>query len=189
MATPPETPVADATGTFSGAVVKSCTCIRCRTVYPPHLVEWAFRVNQLGRKRLCCMCERVSRQNQRNPYLVKAHSVIRRHADGLKIRREDLVTIYGWDPQILAQDAEHQYAGRCNYCRDPYIGLADITLDIQDRQRKPYYCTNTKWCCQGCNRDKGVMTPEEFEARRQIRALWKQSKNDPPEQLMLFEAG
>jgi hypothetical protein len=137
MATPPKTPVAHATGTFSGGAVRSCSCIRCRTVYPPHLVEWAFRVNQSGRKRLCCMCERESRQNQRNPYVVKAHSVIRRHAERLKIGREDLVTIYGWDPQILAQDAEHQYAGRCNYSHEPYIELADITLDIQDRRRKP----------------------------------------------------
>jgi hypothetical protein len=189
MATPPETPVADATGTFSGAVVKSCTCIRCRTVYPPHLVEWAFRADQLGRKRLCCMCDRVSRQNRRNRYVVKAHNVIRRHAERLKIGKEELLTVYGWDPQILAEDAEHEYAGRCRYCREPYIGLADITLDIQDRRRKPYYCTNTRWCCQGCNRDKGVMTPEEFEAMRQIRALWMQPKSDPPEQLMLFEAG
>jgi hypothetical protein len=69
--------------------------------------------------------------------VVKAHSVIRRHAERLKISREDPVTIYGWDPQILAQDAEHQYAGRCNYCHEPYIELADITLDIQDRRRKP----------------------------------------------------
>src|ERR1700758_1957034 len=137
MATPPKTPGAHATGTFSGGAVRSCSCIRCRTVYPPHLVGWAFRVKQSGRKRLCCMCERESRQNQRNPYVVKAHSVIRRHAERLKISREDPVTIYGWDPQILAQDAEHQYAGRCNYCHEPYIELADITLDIQDRRRKP----------------------------------------------------
>ena len=158
-------------------------------MYPRHLVEWAFRINQSGRKGLCCMCERVSRQNQRNPYLVKAHNVIRRHANGLKISKDELITVYGWDPQILAQDAEHQHAGRCNYCPEPYMGLADITLDIQDRRRLPYYRTNTKWCCQGCNRNKGVMTPEEFEAKRQIRALWNQSKTNPPEQLALFEAG
>ena len=85
------------------------------------------------------MCERVSRQNQRNPYLVKAHNVIRRHANGLKISKDKLVTVYGWDPQILAQKAEHVHAGRCNYCHEPYMGLADITLDIQDRRREPYY--------------------------------------------------
>jgi hypothetical protein len=164
-------------------------CNRCRTPYPPHLVELAFRGHQSCRKRVCCMCERATRQNQRDRFLVKGRSLLRRHSEGLKISRDELVTVYGWDPRILAQDAEHQYAGRCNYCREPYLGLADITLDILDRRRKPYYRMNTKWCCQDCNRDKGVMTPEEFEARRQIRALWTQSKTDPSEQLTLFEAG
>jgi hypothetical protein len=37
--------------------------------------------------------------------------------------------------------------------------------------------------------DGTLQTPEEFEAMRQIRVLWKQPKSDPPEQLMLFEAG
>jgi hypothetical protein len=135
------------------------------------------------------MCERTNRRSQRNPYVLKAQSVIRRHAEGLGIAKEELVTVYGWDPRILAQHAEHQYAGSCYYCGDPYVGLADVTLDIQDRCRKPYYCTNTKWCCLDCNRDKGVKTPEEFEARRRIKALWRLPKEVPPEQLTLFEAG
>lgn len=68
-------------------------------------------------------------------------------------------------------------------------GLADITLDIQDPYRLPFYCTNTRWCCQDCNRDKGDMTPDEFEADRQIRNLWERSKREGPEQGMLFDAG
>jgi hypothetical protein len=31
------------------------------------------------------------------------------------------------------------------------------------------------------------MSPEAFEAERQILKLWKRSKNEPPEQGMLFE--
>jgi hypothetical protein len=77
----------------------------------------------------------------------------------------------------------------CNYCRREYADPADITLDLQDRNGPPYYHTNTKWCCQTCNREKGAMSPEEFEARRQILNLWKRSKNELPEQGMLFEAG
>ncbi len=68
-------------------------------------------------------------------------------------------------------------------------GLADLTLDIQDPTRPPHYCTNTKWCCQTCNRDKGPMSPEEFEAQRQISKLWKLPKTEPPEQGMLFDVG
>lgn len=169
-------------------------CVRCGTVYPPHLVEWAFRAHRAGlhRRRVCQLCEQTARRKQRNPWAVKAQGVIRHHAVRLGIDRDELVTVYGWDPQRLALHAEHQYAGGCNYCGEPYAGmghgLADITLDIQDPNRRPYYCTNTKWCCQSCNRDKGAMSPEAFEARRQVLNHWKRSKNQPPAQGMLFEA-
>jgi hypothetical protein len=158
-------------------------------VYPPHLVEWAFRAN--GRDRVCRLCEQTARNEskERDRWKVKAQDVVRRHATRLGIDRNELVTRYGWDPQLIARDAERHYAIGCNYCPRDYAGPADVTLDILNRNIGPYYCTNTKWCCQGCNRDKGVMTPEEFEAMRQIRVLWMQSKHDLPEQLMLFEAG
>jgi hypothetical protein len=175
------------------AAVGSRRCVRCPTTYPPHLVEFAFRTRRARRNTVCCMCEQAARQKRRNPYLVKAHSVIRRHAEGLKISKEDLVAVFGWDPQILAEDAEHQFGGRCNYCPEHYAGmrngLADLTLDIVDRSRPPYYCTNTKWCCQTCNRNKGTMAPGAFEAKRLISDLWNRSKNEPPEQLTLFATG
>jgi hypothetical protein len=160
-------------------------CPSCGIEYPPRLVEWAFR----DRRRVCEMCKQT-RRKQRNPWAVKAQNAIRHHAPRLGIDKGELVTVYGWDPQRLALDAEHQYAGRCNYCGKPYAGmghgLADITLDIQDPTRPPYYCTNSKWCCQRCNRDKGAMSPEAFEARRQVLNHWKWSKNQLPEQGMLF---
>ena len=52
-------------------------------------------------------------------------------------------------------------------------GLADITLDIIDRSQPPYYRTNTKWCCQSCNRKKSARTPEFFEQDRQVYELWE----------------
>lgn len=102
---------------------------------------------------------------------------------------DELVVVYGWDPQQLAGDAERQYAIGCSYCPREFAGPFDITLDVVDRSRDPYYLTNTKWCCQACNRDKGAMSPEAFEAKRQIMKLWKLAKNQPPQQGMLFEAG
>jgi hypothetical protein len=177
-------------------------CIRCGTVYRPHLVEWAFRARRAGqqhasspnyRKRVCRACEQTSRdqRKQRDRWAVKARDVIRCHADRLGIDRDELITIYGWDLQRLAHDAEHQYTNGCSYCGEQYDGMghgfADITLDIQDRGCPPHYCTNTKWCCQTCNRKKGAMTPEEFEANRQMWNLWKQPKIERPgEQLTLF---
>jgi hypothetical protein len=154
-------------------------------VYPPHLVEWAFRAHH--RKGVCCECR--GKQKRRNPWPVKANDVTRRHADRFGIDKNDLVTVFGWDPQQLARDAERQYAIGCSYCGEEYTSPADITLDIMDPKRPPYYLTNTKWCCQKCNRDKGAMSPEAFEAKIQIKKLWNLAKNQPPEQGTLFEAG
>src|ERR1700733_625226 len=107
----------------------------------------------------------------------KARAVIRRHAARLGIDKDALITVYGWEPQRLAHDAEHQYTNGCNYCGEPYAGmghgLADITLDIQDRTGPPYYCTNTKWCCNTCNRKKGAMSTVAFEVNRQVWDRWK----------------
>jgi hypothetical protein len=152
------------------------------------LVEWVFRAGSV-----CRACELTARdqRKQRDPWLIKAHTAIRSHAARLGIDREALVTRYGWDPQRLAHDAEHHYTELCTYCPRPYAemghGLSDITLDVQDRDRPPYYRTNTAWCCQTCNRRKGVMTPEEFEADLLMWDLWNRSKNDlVGEQGMLF---
>jgi 5-methylcytosine-specific restriction endonuclease McrA len=181
-----------------GAPRPDCVCTGCGRSYAPHLAEWAFRTHRTAehassrnyRKRVCRECERQRRQ--RNRWAVKAQNVIRHHANRFGIDRDELITVYGWEPTQLAHDAEHLYTnGRCSYCPRFYAemgnGTADITLDIQDRGRPPYYCTNTKWCCQSCNRRKGAMTPEAFEANRQLWELWRRSKIDPPgEQGTLF---
>jgi hypothetical protein len=169
-------------------------------MYYPHLAEWAFRkpraterLSSRTRYRVCRACESTARdlRKHRNRWAIKARDVIRRHATRLEIDKDFLIAVYGWEPQRLAHDAEHQYANGCNYCGELYAemghGFADITLDIQDRDRPPYYCTNTKWCCQDCNRKKGAMTPEAFEASRQMWKLWNQAKDNPQgEQGTLF---
>ena len=177
----PERSRADLTRGCDG-IGNGCVCIQCGTLYHPHLVDWVFCSR---RKPVCFACERAGRAQtrQRHRRALKASGVIRRHAERLGIDKELLVTVYGWEPQRLAHDAEHQYGNRCSYCGEPYAGmgrgLADITLDIQDRDRPPYYCTNTKWCCQDCNRKKGAMSPEAFEAYRQMWNLWAKSKRSP----------
>ena len=99
-----------------------CVCIRCGTAYPPQLAEGVFRPRR--RERVCRACERTARgqRKQRNPWMVKAHNVIRSHADRLGVDKGVLVDVYGWDPQRLAHDAEHQYAKGCSYCGEQYAG-------------------------------------------------------------------
>lgn len=178
-------------------------CNRCGEMYPPHLVEAAFRsvrtrdascVRRPGN--ICRACADTARDQRKvaNRWAVKARDVVRRHAIRLEISKEDLVERYGWNPGLLAHDAEFQYGNGCNYCAHPYIemghGLADITLDIQDRSKPPGYRTNTKWCCQTCNRKKGAMTPEAWEAHLEMWRRWashqQMLKNDPQSCGLLF---
>jgi len=172
-----------ALGTFK-APPPERRCGRCFTLYPPHLIDVAFRtgggeMHRSTRRRLVCRpCEQTSRDEhkQSDRWAVKARDVIRRHAVSLKVTKEDLIQVYGWDPRRLAHDAEHQYGNGCSYCGHPYMamghGLADITLDVQDPEARPYYRTNTKWCCATCNRKKGRTPPEQFERDRQVYELW-----------------
>lgn len=175
------------------------TCTRCGTHYAAHLVDVAFKFNRLrldasSRKTICRPCEQTARDARKvdNRWAVKARDVIRRHAIRLAVPKADLVGQYGWEPGRLAHDAEHQYGNGCNYCGSQYQamghGLADITLDVVDRGRPPYYRTNTKWCCNTCNRKKGVLSPESFELDRHIYEVWNQHHQLPADERgMLFD--
>jgi len=180
------------------AAVSERQCRKCGATYAPRLVESAFRLdasrrkNWQGLKWTCRPCEQTARdgKKQGNRWLKKAGDVVRRHAESITrerakrgltpVTKEDLIQFYGWVPEQLAHDAEHQYGNGCSYCHHSYLemghGLADITLDIQDRDREPYYRTNTKWCCQTCNRKKGVMTPDAFEIDRQVYEVWSRQQ-------------
>jgi hypothetical protein len=139
-------------------------------------------------RKVCRPCEQTARDERKigSRWAVKARDVIRRHAIRLEISKDDLVAIYGWDAKRLAHDAEFQYGNGCNYCghqyRDMGHGLADITLDIMDRSKPPYYRTNAKWCCQTCNRKKGDKGPDWFELDRQVYERWTEARELSPEE-------
>lgn len=172
--------------------MESRQCKQCGKVWPGRLVKRAFRIGGgngpnalnalsalLRRNRICKPCEKTAadKRKQRDRCPKKADDTIRRHADRLNIDKNDLIHVYGWDPKLLAHDIEFQYRNGCSYCDEPYCemghGLSDITLDIQDPERPPYYRTNTKWCCQTCNRKKHKMTPDEWEEELEVWRLWK----------------
>jgi hypothetical protein len=145
------------------------------------------------RRAVCRACRQTNSDERkgRDRWSVKARDTIRRHAERFHIPKSELISRYGWDPRRLAHDAEFLYEGSCGYCDKAYKpmghGLSDITLDVQDPQQQPYYQTNTKWCCQTCNRKKWRMSPDDFEADRQMWELRRQSLDRAPEDKgMLF---
>jgi hypothetical protein len=173
-------------------VAEERRCSRCYTFYPAFLVEDAFRSNRglnalsPSARSICRPCEQTKRVEAKrgNRWSAKARSLIGRHANSLGVTKERLINEYGWDARQIEDDARYQYENVCGYCRHPYKDMAhgpsDLTLDVIDRDRLPYYSTNTLWCCATCNRAKGISTPESFERRRLVYKLWAVRKPYDP---------
>jgi hypothetical protein len=62
-------------------------------------------------------------------------------------------------------------------------GLADLTLDIIDPTKDPYYSTNVKWVCATCNKEKQRTPPEHWGAKLVAWQMWREQqeklKGDP----------
>jgi hypothetical protein len=91
----------------------------------------------------------------------------------------------------MAVDAAQAYAGTCPYCYASFEamghGLQDLTLDVVDPGRPPYYRTNTRWVCQTCNRKKGALSPADFESDREVFERWELGRRaSASERAMLF---
>lgn len=163
-------------------------CSRCGVTYDESFFRRTGSVTHMhmrNKPRLtyCIGCETTERdtEKQRDRWRSKASDALRRHADkfidaGLISSRAELAERYGWDIDAMAHDLQHAYGNGCRYCRKPYgdmgHGLADITLDVTDPVREPFYATNTNWACQSCNRSKGRLTPEQWATRLLCWAKW-----------------
>jgi hypothetical protein len=137
-----------------------------------------FEVNRGGRytriptpKAVCIGCLQTERDNLKryNRPKAKARNTFYRHADkfikeGLAGSREDFAQRFDWSVKQMAHDIEHTYKNGCPYCRQFFSemghGLSDLTLDIIDPEKPPYYTTNVKWVCSTCNKEKQRTPPE-----------------------------
>jgi hypothetical protein len=99
----------------------------------------------------------------------KAQNTIATHAEKRDMLPSEFAKRYGWDVERMVYDVIHGHKNTCTYCWEKYErmghGLSDMTLDVIDRGREPYYRTNTKWCCATCNREKATLTPELWDRR------------------------
>jgi hypothetical protein len=106
----------------------------------------------------------------------KAHNTLVHHADKRGMTPTDFAKRYGWNTDRMVYDIMHGHMNTCTYCWEKYErmghGLSDITLDVIHRDREPYYRTNTKWCCQTCNREKATLLPELWERRLIVWPLY-----------------
>jgi len=164
-------------------------------VYPAEIAEVMFAIRQRVRytshRPVCVACEQTDRDDRKRQRraVAKAHDTTRFHARRHGMGKAEFAAQYGWRPERIAHDIEHAYDNTCCYCQRPYAamghGLADVTIDVIDPTKEPFYETNTRPCCMTCNREKGPLTPEQFGRRKQGWRLWEEHRRIGPKQLGL----
>lgn len=126
----------------------------------------------------CILCEQTERDKKKaDRWLIKARDTVRRHAQHDKLTAREFTSRFGWDVKRVAHILEHAYGNTCEYCRELYSlmpsGLQSITMDIIDREKPPHLETNTKPCCQTCNRKKSKWSPERWARHLRYAAEWE----------------
>lgn len=125
------------------------------------------------RQSVCKRCRELLQKAKRNddPFIPKASRSIRRHGDkfvklGYASSLEEFINKYGWFAERVAHDMKHAHSNGCPYCEKPFAqmlhGLQDLTLDIIDPEKEPYYTTNVKVVCHTCNMAKQRTPPDKW---------------------------
>jgi len=186
--------------------VKYKTCKKCggdyAEIFFPSHGTGVTRYSRKWRRNICIGCrqEEKDERKRRNRPLAKARSTFYRHADrfikgGLAESRQEFAERFGWDVHQMAHDIEHGYANSCPYCHEAFAemghGLSDITLDIVDPEKPPYYTTNVKWICATDNKEKQRTPPEHWGAKLAAWDMWRKQQQklntDPFVGLPFFE--
>lgn len=157
------------------------TCKQCGGSYSTVF----FRTKNSWSKHVVCIgCELTGRttEKQRNRPLKKAQSAVKTHAPklikrGVIVSEQELIMRYGWNAIEMAHDIEHAFKNGCPYCCEKFAtmphGLGDVTLDIVDTDRPPFYKTNVKWVCITCNRAKSRTSPDVWSEKLAMWAEWR----------------
>ena len=134
---------------------------------------------------VCIGCEQGQRDRAKaeNRWRIKARDTLRRHSAKFNVTRnlslstDEFSDRFVWRIERIAHDMSHAFENTCNYCWKPYgempNGHWNVTVDIYDRGADPFY-SNTRICCQTCNREKGQMTPEQWARRLQY---WQEKRD------------
>jgi len=124
--------------------------------------------NKPRKSAICPMCQQETRDKHKseNRATTKARRIIYSHAKKFSIKPIELIKKFGWDIKRIVHDINRAYENSCPYCYQLYKqmgnGLRDITLDIVNPNKPPYYSTNTKLCCSTCNSIKGQRGVDTF---------------------------
>jgi hypothetical protein len=148
------------------------------------------RIRNTRQQCIPCQQTRSDLRKRLRRSIRKAHSTISNHAKNYALTKRDFERKYGWNADRVAHDIDHAYENTCCYCQIPYVdmphGLADVTIDIIDPAKEPFYSTNTRPCCGTCNRAKNKMNPEDWAKRLLGWRLWRERGQIGSSQLTLL---
>jgi hypothetical protein len=149
------------------------------------------------RRTICIGCELSARND---PSLAarakrKAQNTLRAHAEKYGMRTDVFARKYGWHIDRMVYNILHDHDNTCVYCWFPYgemgHGLDDLTFDVIDPEKEPFYQTNVQRCCRTCNQEKASLPPELWARRliewREYRDWMAQIRDRPTYGLPLFE--
>lgn len=162
-------------------------CERCGEWYTEDVFfeKEHVRKNSYARRSICTGCRETARTDEKvngNRALKKAQSAIGTHTPKLMGRgfiksKQELIERYGWNDKQMAHDIEHAFGNGCPYCFQSFAsmphGMGDVTLDIVDRDKPPYYRTNVRWVCTTCNRAKSKTDPGLWAEKLAMWDRWR----------------
>jgi hypothetical protein len=154
-------------------------CWRCSGQYPEEFfpVRRGLNAFKPERRGVCdgCLPKARDKTKQANRWLVKAASTARRHAKkyidkGLATSVEGFCKKFKWFKDKIAHALEYASGNGCQECGRKFStmgnGLSDITIDIIDREKLPFFGLNTRIICGTCNREKGKTAVDKYGAKQ-----------------------
>lgn len=164
-------------------------CSRCGGIYDEVFFRRTRTVSAIAdtysdRRPVCIGCEQTGRDERKRQRrsLVKARNALRTHANkyilaGTVTTQSEFAERFDWDIKQMAHDIDHTASNGCQRCRRSFKsmgnGLSDVSLDIIDPKKLPYYRTNVRWICRTCNSAKSDIDPDEDGRRLEAWAKWE----------------
>lgn len=181
-----------------GTSEKTRVCKRCRKRLPATTDFYRKDKTLSGIAYLhavCRMCE-AARRHREDPWIGKAWRTIRLHREAYAKEYEKaserfshwdgnpltFAEAYGWHARLIANEMKAAFNGPCKGCGIDYKtmghGPRDLTVDIIDPTREPFYAYNTRLLCESCNSHKGKKTPDEETRLKRAYVRWAAMSED-----------
>lgn len=156
-------------------------CSKCKTeAVGDEEIAAAFRSAQNTKQKTyratacnLCIITAHTQAKERDRYLVKAQNTRQKHAKKFGVSVATLRDDLGWIDIEMSEDMKAAHIIPCPECGHAYRSLDDLTLDISDPERSPFYPSNASWMCRTCNTVKSRTPRHLWDARKRYERKWQ----------------